>query len=410
MTLLMKRPSFAPVLVACAWLGGCVLEIKSSGELDPDDGGTGSAGETDVEASTESTGGPPGGCIGDCPSPAEPAWSRIVPTDTTSTWVCDVEVDAVGRVALAWRTESTDTHPQGQTGIDLMAPDGSLLDSVVVDGQTFSSIAFASDGTLRLRGATPQPTQVDDQWAMALDADLQPTWTVNYPEGSHSSQCDWGWSGALVDATDHLVTYSYSCVEGECPQAMVRRHAPDGTLVWEANPGGNPAMRGMPIALGSDQSVFQGSSFLFDDTSGEVEIRKYSPEGDEQWTQTIPHELAALWGDAEGGVYAYASDFNGTGLLHHLAADGQVLWSSDPVSPDRQFLGPAADGTGFFAIQQGTLQRTDIALDTIWTAPIEHTDGWVHASAVSASESTLALAAANTAESNNYWLSVMTMP
>ncbi|MEM7155629.1 MAG: hypothetical protein AAF799_22455 [Myxococcota bacterium] len=406
---MMIRPSIASALVASMWLTGCVLEIKSSGELD-DDGDTGAVDDTEFEASTESTDGSPGGCIGDCPSPAEPTWTRVVDTETGSVFSCDVEIDPIGRVALAWRTGGTDAYPNGRTGIDLIAPDGSLLESTVVEGQVFSKIAFASDGTLRARGASIVGSGTDGQWAMALDDALDPTWQIDYAEAGGFGQCDFGTSAALIDATDHLVTYNYACAGVVCPQSIVRRHAPDGSVLWETNVGGNPGLLDTPVAVGSDQSVFHAGTYLYDDTSATIELRKFSADGQEQWTLYTDHELAGLWGDAEGGVYMVASDFNGFAQLQHVDADGILLSTSDPLPPGLRVFAPAADDSGFFVAHEGQLQRTNLDLAPIWSAPIEPGQGSLDAFAVSDGEDTFALAGSKTGEGNNYWLTMMATP
>ncbi len=410
MARIVPRLSFTSVLFASAWLAGCVIPPKSSGELDSMSG-TDSAGDGDgdgVVHGSESGIVPDEQCVGDCATPALPQWSRVVPTTTGRTWACDVEIDSMGRVALAWRTESTPAFPQGRTGIELMEPDGTVAQSTVVEGQTFTSIAFASDGTLRARGTTIQEGG-DAQWAMALDDALDPTWSMTYPEVGGNGQCDWGWTGALVDGTDHLVTYDYSCV-GDCPKSIIRRHAPDGTLLWEQHPGGNPSDMGIPFTLGADGSVIHGATWTFD-TYSEVRIHKYSVDGDEQWMEVVPDELVGIWAAPDGGAYAYTTNFySGERYAHRLAADGTYIAISGPKDRFYRVIASAADGSGFFATDGTELYRTTPSLDTIWSTPIDHADGWVTAATVADDEQTFALGSSNTADGTNYWLSVLAVP
>ena len=410
----MARSSFPITLIlcGCASLVGCDLPTKSSGEVASagmDDGGGGDDADDGDDAGDDDTEPlPPGECVGDCTVAAEQAWSRVVPTTTPNTWACDVQVDAAGRVAFAWRTEGTPEFPQGRTGIDLMNADGTLAQSTVVDGQTFASLAFASDGTLRARGATIQSGD-DTQWVMALDDALEPTWTVTYGAGGGNGQCDWGGTGALVDATDHIVTYGYSAFD-PMATSFIRRHAPDGTLLWEVEARGNPGDHRMPIAVADDQSVFYGEIFSFD-ASDETEVRKFSPDGEELWSEVVPDEASGLWAAADGGVYVQTRSFyDRDSHVHRLGPDGSLLSVSPPRDRWYQVIGAAADGSGFFAIDEDVLVRTDPQLDPIWTANIEHAEGLVFAGNVAPDEQTFAFASTRTAEANNYWVSVLAKP
>lgn len=367
-----------------------------------DQGEDGDTGDTDDGTGAEPL--PPGECVGDCTVAADPLWSRVVPTTTPSTWACDVRIDAGGRVAFAWRTEGTPEFPQGRSGIDLMNADGTLAQSTVVDGQTFTSLAFASDGTLRTRGVTIQDGG-DTQWLMALDGTLEPTWSVTYDEVGGNGQCDWGWTGALVDATDHVVTYDYSPSPSGA-RSFVRRHAPDGTLLWEVQAQGNPGDMRMPIAVADDQSVLYGQIRSFD-ASDETEVRKFSPEGEELWTEVIPDHLTGIWPAADGGAYVQTRSFySRESDVHRLGPDGSFLTISSAPGYWYQVIGAAADGSGFFSVDEGVLIRTDPQLEPIWTADIEHADGFVFAGNVASDEKTFAFAS-TAADPNGYWVSVL---
>ena len=382
---------------------GCDIPTKSSGELEPS--GMNESGESEGDDGPGAL--PPGECTGDCTVAAEPLWSRVVPTTTPRTWACDVQIDASGRVAFAWRTEGTPEFPQGRTGIDLMNADGTVAHSTEYDGQTFASLAFASDGTLRARGVTIQDGG-DTQWVMALDEALAPTWSMTYPEVGGNGQCDWGWTGALVDATDHVITYDYT------PQgagtSFVRRHAPDGTLLWEIEADGNPANQGLPIAIGDDQSILYGEAFSFD-AFDETVVHKYSSDGAELWAEVVPDEIVGIWAAADGGAYVYTTSFyDQDGHAHRLGPDGAYLTVSPPKERFFGIIGAVADGSGFFAVDGGALVRTDPELETIWSADVEHANGLAFASAVSDDEQTFAFASTAPGEANNYWISVLAKP
>jgi hypothetical protein len=374
---------------------------------DSDDGDDSNDGDGNGDSDTGALPLPPGECVDDCTVPAESQWSRVVPTDTARTWACDVAVDASGRVALAWRIEGTDEFPQGRSGIDLMNPDGSLAESTMVEGQTFTSLAFASDGTLRARGVTLQGGG-DAQWVTALDDTLTPTWSVDYPEVGGNGQCDWGWTGVLVDATDHLVTYDYT--PNGPTRSFIRRHAPDGTVLWEATADGNPGFLRMPIAVGADQSVYYGEQFLYD-ASAETVVHKYSSDGELLWEEVIPDEVDGIWAAPDGGAYVQTVWFpSEEGFVHRLGPDGTYL--SAHARPNEFFrtIGAAADGSGFFAVDDGALVRTDPQLNTIWTADIPHADGLIFASAVASDEQRFAFGSSNTDDDSNYWVSVLAKP
>jgi hypothetical protein len=422
------------ICAAASLLAGCVLDPKSTGDLDEMSETTADldqdTGDTDADGASgtssapgDETGGGSDGplepgdppdvdCDVDCATPAVSDWSRVVSTDSATTWACDVAIDSTGRVALAWHVESAPGLPLGRTGIDVMAPDGMVVGSTAVEGEIYGSLAFTSDGTLRLRGATVLGGNEYQEWTRALDADLEPTWSDDYHEQRGWGQCGWGSRAVVVDSTDHVVTYEYICSsEGNCPQGFVRRHAPDGTLMWEHNPGGNPGILAKPIAAGVGQSMFHGAVLSYDDHD-ETHVRKYSAGGMVEWMTIVPGEIGGIWGTSDGGVYVFTHDFYTSGTaVHRLGSQGEYLWVAPGANDGLlRIIGPTANETGFFALATDGLRRVTPALETIWSSPIQHAEqGWSSASAVFDDE-VFAIAGSNTEGEHNYWVSVLTKP
>ncbi|MCA9706382.1 MAG: hypothetical protein KDK70_11080 [Myxococcales bacterium] len=429
--------SLSWTLAVATSLAACVLDPKSTGELDdsdtagsggvsdttpPVDGATSVATDGDDEGymSSEDDGSgvddgpgepPDVDCTDEaCTTPAVPLWSTTFPT-STHTWACDVAVDSTGRIALAWLVEPNGGHPQGWTGIRLYDPSGVLIDEVDVEGEIFGALAFASDDTLRVRGATALGGNQYQEWARALDSSLQPAWTQLYGQQGGWGQCGWGSRGLAVSDVDQVVTYEYICDEPYCPQSFVRRHAPDGALLWEQNPGGNPGAEKAPIALGSGQSAFHGAVISWDDYD-EVEIRKYAGNGTELWTTVILGEISGMWGAADGGVFAATDDlYTGERRVHRLAPDGTYTWVSGPADGSvYRVAAPTSDELGLYALAQDGLRRTSLSLQTQWTATIEYASpGWASADAIRGDD-LFVFAGSGSSGGNDVWLTVLAAP
>ena len=144
------------------------------------------------------------------------------------------------------------------------------------------------------------------------------------------------------------------------------------------------------------------------DAFEETVVHKFSSNGTELWTETVPDELAGIWAATDGGAYVHTRSFyDRDGHAHRLGPDGAFLSVSPPKERFFEIIAPAADGSGFFAVHDGALIRTDPELDTIWSTDIEQTSTVVFASAVADDEQTFAFASA---ETDNYWISVLAKP
>lgn len=412
-------------LTAATSLAACVLDPKSSGELDdgatdtqdtvqapPADGATSVASDGDGTGQYDGPDDPPDQACTDpeCDTPAELQWSDTFSNDDY-TWACDVAVDPIGRVALAWHVDPSGSNPQGRSGILLYDPSGNLLDATDEEGEIYGAIAFASDGTLRVRGATATGGNHFQEWASAFDTSLQPAWTQLYHDQSGWGQCGWGSRGIEVDDDDELITYEYICGEPYCPQSFVRRHAADGTLLWEQNPGGNGGYLLAPIAVGAGQSTFHGA-VRSRNTYDEVEVRKYAADGTELWMTVIPGYVDGLWGAADGGVFAATRDFysGGEKHVHRLATDGTYAWVAGPAAdPVYRVVAPTADETGLYVLATDGLHRTSLSLETQWTAPI-HDGNPDSASAADVLGDVFAFAGTGVPTRDDAWVTVLALP
>jgi hypothetical protein len=406
-----RIPLLTWTLAAVIASTACVLDPESSGEIDDATSlGMTSNASFDGDGDVSGPETPPNHCNDEaCTAPVEPQWSNTF-SSGSHTWACDVAIDSAGRVALAWHVDvPTDAHPLGWTGILLYDSDGTLLDSVDVEGQIYGAIAFASDRTLRVRGATALGDGLFQEWVRALDPNLQPTWTQPYNQQNGWSQCGWGSRGIEVDGADQSITYEYSVMNGSGSLAVVRRHAADGMLLWTQSPGGNPGYKQAPIALGSNQSTFHGASRLYDDY-GELEIRKYAADGGESWMTVVPGELDGIWGTSDGGAFASTRESfdDGARRVHRLDSSGSVTWVAGPADPSiHRVAGPTTDESGFYVVASDGLRRTSLDLATEWIAPLEHADSnEVWASAIR-NDNIFALGGTGNSPTGDVFVSVM---
>jgi len=385
-------------MAAGLWLTACMLPTKSTGELADESG-------SNVES-------------GDAAAALDELDQRSVviptPDGDVQTTLCDIAIAADGRVAVTSYSipvVNGSVTPPGQTRLDVFAADTTLIDSVTVAGQMYGAIAFVSDGTLRVRGSTSVEPMLQREWFKALDANLEETWSVDY-DGQYTgwSDCTGEASGILVDEADRVVTYEYVCASaGECPQSIVRRYEADGTLLWERNPGGNPAYAIAAIAVGADQAVFHGA--LIASASEEAEIRKYSAAGDEEWMTVLPGSLQDLRAAADGGVFAFMLGGDPVLAMHRLDAAGVELSVSPVPEAERLWtiVGPTADDKGFFVLPGGELRRVTSTLDTMWSTPLPF-DGPLSYAQVSTMRNygeIFAFAGLQGPEWDRYWITIM---
>jgi hypothetical protein len=400
-------------LGAASLVPACILDPMSSGELDGEatggsDGDDGDADTNDPGATSTAPGDDGLGSSGGDETGGAPAatqWSDIVPTSGYAS-VCGVAIDPTGRVAVTWLASPGATSQLDHAGLRVYDPGGTDSVSIEATGEVFGDVAFASDGTLRMRGGTLIDGQRTVGWARAYDASLQESWTATYEEKVGWTGCGNGWRGVAIDATDHVVTYNYTCGEGvPCPQSVIRRHAPDGTLLWERNPSGNPGVDRAPLAVSADGSVFDGAIVTWDDYD-EVEIRKHDPDGTELWMTLLMGDARGLWPTPDGGAWVLTGSWDPSHQLYRLDGSGDVVSTIDVPDPIL-VVGPADDDAGFFALGDGDLQRLDDDMQLEWSMTLQHAPATV---SKMGDDGNFVFAGSHAAGGDNFWVTSLTLP
>lgn len=357
----------------------CVLDPAASGALQAgasDDGSTGTLDDDGMSSSPDDDTSDDGDSTGDAMGPEPTRWSSEIVVPGTSASPCGVAIDGTGRVAVSvlaeqWNGQAYERH----ASVRVFAADGTPSGSLTADAEVFDSIAFASDGTLRIRGSRFDDDDHNIEWTRAYDADLEQTWSQEYYGHHAGALCDSSARGIVVHADDRVTTYEYRCENegnGPCGTSIVRGHAPGGSVSWTHEAGGGPGFMRAVLAAGTDGSTFAGAVLTYPD-SDEVELRKLDASGNELWMTVVPGFATRTWAAADGGVFVLTffrpkeiGDWDYE--LHRLSADGE---SVDVVDlEDDTLLAPSADATDFFRLDAPTtLQRLSGEVLGSWDAP-----------------------------------------
>jgi hypothetical protein len=371
----MTRNRILRCLATAALCEACVLPPASSGDLDPggsaDDGGGASSGAVGDDGATSTPGD--ADSTGDAVVPEPEQWSREVVVPAPDAVPCGVAIDGTGRVAVSWIGGDNVTATfWTRSGVRVFAPDGTEESSLTQESQIFESRAFASDGTLRIRGAAIDGPDHAVEWTRAYDGDLEQTWSQEYYGHASWTQCMNSTRGITVDASDHIATYEYVCeqIQGPCGLSVVRRHAPDGSLLWAQETPGNSGFNGVALASGDDGAVFSGAVRSWD-ASDEVEIRKHDAAGNELWMALLPGMPGRVWATPDGGAFVTTRDEYDEDVpdrRHRLDADGEVV---EVIDVDVfTLLGPTEDASDFFRfVAPASIQRLSGEPLGQWDAP-----------------------------------------
>jgi len=219
-------------------------------------------------------------------------------------------------------------------------------------------VACDSAGNVIVAGETYDADQGDDVWVRKYSPAGAPQWTQTF----HSVTSDIGWSVAVAADDDILVGGStYTLDDGR--DAWVRRYSPAGATEWTQTFDGtahdDDEVRG--IAIDPAGNVLVAGYVTTAAAQRDVWVRKYDSAGAMQWTRTAAgasnqddegHGIAT---DGDGNVLVVGYVWGGASQrdlwVRKYDSDGNELWTRTHDGPD----GTNDEGNGIAADSAGNV-------------------------------------------------------
>ncbi len=265
-------------------------------------------------------------------------------------------------------------------------------------------IAVDSSGNVYVTGSENLPSEFLNIWIRKYDTDGNTNWTRTYNGVANSR--DTGHDIA-VDSSGNVYVTGFEEVTGEDENIWIRKYDSIGNTIWTRTHNGseNAEDEGRGIALDLSGNVYITGYEHVTGERGNIWVRKYSANGDTNWTRTFHsigsnhEESYGIAVDTSGNVYVtgyvyitnegcnvwvrkYSCDIDITNTSLPIGQTGQTysanLGAVGGATPHTWTIISGLSGSGLTLQLDGTLNGTfNVATNISFTVQVEEALGGI---------------------------------